>query len=713
MSKTFSADEINLNAIQVLSGTSDPTAGVGIARSIGSLYSRAASGAVALYQKTDTGVNDWSVLAQSLGWKSVKDYGAAGDGATDDTAAIYQAISDVSAQGGGTVFVPYGTYLVSQISFLSSLSAVQVCGSGPSSVLKWNFDATGTSQASMITLSAGSSQCVFRSLRFDGSALSNPAPGRVNHLLLIDSSSSSIVETRIEGCTFGNMVASSGDGVHVVGAAGNLVSRLWIHDNEFDGCSRYSVGVEQGWQYGWITDNYITNCETEIAFVSTANVNTDCIQVARNQINHTGTVRHALRFEANATGLLTRFILRENIVLGGFATLQNIQYANIAANQLFSGPYASSDAVVTMSETFSDALFVSNIVDRDPGASAGSCIAVQSVGGIGPPVRFGIAANNLIQEVTAANFITVVDCSSFRIGNNLCRGTNAGTSSAYAIDCQAVGTSLDNALIVSNQVTASTGSYKAAVRLLANGANVKTVSIVSSQANQIDNGCQFEVGGGGGTFSSSQIQMAGNNFNAATSDYTNVGGAGVIPRVGGNASAAGGCQIFEGTNSPEGVVTASPGSIYLNSSGGQATSVYYKESGTTSSGWIGIGGSVIVFGTNDTTAVSSAVFLAPGFNAAAVATELQVNITRPGTIRNLRVQVAAAGTGSQVVTYTFRKNATDTAVLATINNTATGSATDLVHTVTVAAGDLISIKCTKAAGVTTGQAGVVVAMELV
>ena len=41
---------------------------------------------------------------------NVKDYGAAGDGMTNDTAAFQQAIDDMSQKGGGNVFIPEGTY---------------------------------------------------------------------------------------------------------------------------------------------------------------------------------------------------------------------------------------------------------------------------------------------------------------------------------------------------------------------------------------------------------------------------------------------------------------------------------------------------------------------------------------------------------------------------------------------------------------------------
>ncbi|MBF7142928.1 MULTISPECIES: putative Ig domain-containing protein [Pseudomonas] len=44
---------------------------------------------------------------------NVKDFGAVGDGVTDDTAAMQAAIDAASAAGGGTVFVPSGTFIVS------------------------------------------------------------------------------------------------------------------------------------------------------------------------------------------------------------------------------------------------------------------------------------------------------------------------------------------------------------------------------------------------------------------------------------------------------------------------------------------------------------------------------------------------------------------------------------------------------------------------
>lgn len=44
--------------------------------------------------------------------------------------------------------------------------------------------------------------------------------------------------------------------------------------------------------------------------------------------------------------------------------------------------------------------------------------------------------------------------------------------------------------------------------------------------------------------------------------------------------------IYSGAGSPEGVVTASVGSIYGRTDGGAGTTLYVKESGTGSTGWV-------------------------------------------------------------------------------------------------------------------------------
>jgi len=60
--------------------------------------------------------------AASAGAYNVRDYGAAADGQTKDTAAIMRAIAACAAAGGGTVYFPAGHYLTGSIHMESNLT---------------------------------------------------------------------------------------------------------------------------------------------------------------------------------------------------------------------------------------------------------------------------------------------------------------------------------------------------------------------------------------------------------------------------------------------------------------------------------------------------------------------------------------------------------------------------------------------------------------
>jgi hypothetical protein len=64
------------------------------------------------YDPAGTGAVQRSVQSKLRESVSVKDFGAVGDGVTDDTAAIQAAVTYLSSLGGGAVYFPHGTYKV-------------------------------------------------------------------------------------------------------------------------------------------------------------------------------------------------------------------------------------------------------------------------------------------------------------------------------------------------------------------------------------------------------------------------------------------------------------------------------------------------------------------------------------------------------------------------------------------------------------------------
>lgn len=705
----FAADKIRLGVVDYTQGAAAPNAAAGVNAVIGSLYPRSGTGQ--LWQKTSAPDTGWTQLVQSFAWYVVKNYGATGDGVTDDTTAIQSAINDCAAAGGGVVYFPPGTYAVTQLT-INAQDNVQLQGAGLASTVKWVWNAASAA-GSMLTIKSGTDRTRVSLLQFDGSGLTNPAAGQSNHLIAIGTGAGGgVTETQIMQCKFTGMVASSGDGVHVLGAAGNLVSRLWVDDCVFDGCRRYGVGGEQGFAFLWVINNYFTACETDIALVATADVNSDAIIIANNIVNHTGSTRHAVRIEGGSTTQITRLVYGVNIVLGGFATLTNASMGTWAGSVQTSGNFANTDAVLRIFGNVQEITLSQNVIDRTSTASAGPCVTIEKATTSPSIIRLGSCI--LANEVTGAGFVKIVDATNISVGSCNMRSTDADVSTMFGVDVQAVTTNVTNVLVgPGNQITAGAHSMKACVRLLANGANIVDCSVVGSQGSTCDYGLQMEVGGGGGNLTSGFILYHGNNFDSATGSINQVGWSGFV-RIGFNAGTFG-SNLFEGSGTPEGVITARIGSVYLNTAGGAGATWWYKESGTGNTGWIAVGGSMITFGTGDTTTVAAAVVLTPGWIPVALAlsvVEIQLACSRPGTIRSLYVQAATAGVTASTNTYTVRKNGADTTLVTTIGNTSTGQASDTTHSFTVVAGDTMAVTCAKGGVVATGQGNVTATVEL-
>jgi Pectate lyase superfamily protein len=87
--------------------------------------------------------------AATAGQSNVRDFGATGDGSTDDTAALQQAI-DAARAAGGIVYCPPGTYLTRRLSLYSN---VHLRGSG--------------GDTAVLKLAPGTNTAILESHRFD------------------------------------------------------------------------------------------------------------------------------------------------------------------------------------------------------------------------------------------------------------------------------------------------------------------------------------------------------------------------------------------------------------------------------------------------------------------------------------------------------------------------------------------------------------------
>ena len=102
------------------------------------------TGSAILFTSTGT-VTARSLATRGTEWVSVKDFGALGDGATNDYTAIDAAFTFILANGG-TLYFPYGTYTInSGLIYTSATRPFTIRGDGPGrTIIKRTADFTGS-----------------------------------------------------------------------------------------------------------------------------------------------------------------------------------------------------------------------------------------------------------------------------------------------------------------------------------------------------------------------------------------------------------------------------------------------------------------------------------------------------------------------------------------------------------------------------------------
>ncbi len=163
---------------------------------------------------------------------NVKNYGAKGDGRTDDTVAIQAALKDAKGRADPIVYFPAGVYRYSKVPIVDS---VHVQGAGPSSTIfeftnnnrsSWRLTgdspeiqnvsiraASAPTRRSTIAETAGLDVTEARHFMIDKVNISGPASAGI---LVRNSGGNSTSSARITGCVVTKTLA---DGIHMTGGS--------------------------------------------------------------------------------------------------------------------------------------------------------------------------------------------------------------------------------------------------------------------------------------------------------------------------------------------------------------------------------------------------------------------------------------------------------------------------------------------------------------
>lgn len=304
---------------------------------------------------------------------NVKDYGATGDGVTDDRTAINLAFTAMANAGGGTIFFPKGTYNISDYigNTTSPTAQISVSVVGEKGTVI-NCDPTASANHALYLNYADLEHCFVSGLKVNGN-------NKTRRGIHISATSGSFREVVVENCDVENIkiintVTGSGNGISI--SSSGFSFRAAVRN-----CS--VNGVTRDW---WNGGEYLAGIiitDTEICEVDNCNVknvdwnsyqaqDADCIQIFSEQ-DGTGDYRKSVASVTNCI-IENGYGRLLKLQTEGNALVENNMFILDGSSELIAG-WKGVDSQVADANIRNNRFFIG---DSWTGGSSANLIALQS-----------------------------------------------------------------------------------------------------------------------------------------------------------------------------------------------------------------------------------------------------------------------------------------------------------------------------------------------
>jgi len=476
-------------------------------------------------------------IKSNLGWFNVLDYGAIGNGTTDDTAAINSAIAaatpTINGVYGGIVYFPKGTYLVS--STISIPNGVCLKGEGPPTTIIKAANAFNAASLVKNTNQNGTQEFAFvEGLQLEG----NKGGGAICSTAVLDFGSL-FINSYIRDVVIAD---ASNVGLRIAATAAMgpiLVENVWVVRS-----NGHNILVEEA-------AGNVGAC-AGICFV---NVTTE----------HQATGKAALYLKGlgSATGwnFFNIHIEMQNTGAGTTGiTIDGVSRVLLNGVQLQAAAPGSIVGISILNVAQNVGLIINNVTN------------INLINPVINDAKNGIRLAGVNIPIYYTPDISVT-------GGLRVQGDVNGIVNPFVARNQA---GADILFIDKDGRVSGTSPSGAGIDLVGDAANDRPVALVNHAKNRVFGWSYPDASNLRLSYFTGGVSLLQFSTSGLTFIYNESIFLGNSIRQG----SAAGVAWKSGAGSPEGVVTAPVGSIYSRTDGGAGTSLYVKESGVGNTGWL-------------------------------------------------------------------------------------------------------------------------------